>query len=393
MLRLPHRLLAQDRDPVSFYRQDPLEAYLERADWQSDETVWRQLADRGSDAALAAWESQVLLLCEDAAALADAREVVRDSISGEVEDRFTEWLVKRFFRKLPAVSLASFHGAVRAGNLAYLFVTEDGQISWETATGDPRLKDAEGLTEDRAAWRAGVQAGIEQTLAAWQQSVEASTPELLAVVPEAGRETVEELLARSQAGFAQGLRRELDALFMQEEAGFVARRLSDSYSLRRKSEQATAGAVASRLIAETKLETDKAIRALEEGLRGAPDDPAGQARIDPSRWQQSFAVALEAGLAKWDAAEERLLVERVEWELQAGRDYGDGAEAWAAAWKQMEAQRSRWETEIRAVLAEGEAAWREEQAGLVAAIHSAAEEFERSARQAWLHPGRRRSKG
>ena len=190
---------------------------------------------------------------------------------------------------------------------------------------------------------------------------------------------MEELLARSQAGLAQGLRRELDALFMQEEAGFVARRLSDSYSLRRKSEQATAGAVASRLIAETKLETDKAIRALEEGLRGAPDDPAGQARIDPSRWQQSFAVALEAGLAKWDAAEERLLVERVEWELQAGRDYGDGDEAWAAAWKEMEAQRSRWEAEIRAVLAEGEAAWREEQAGLVAAIHSAAEEFERSA--------------
>ena len=72
----------------------------------------------------------MLLLCEDAAALAIAREVVRDLISGEVENRFTEWLVRRFFETLPAVSLAAFHAAVRAGNLAYLYVTEDGQIRW-----------------------------------------------------------------------------------------------------------------------------------------------------------------------------------------------------------------------------------------------------------------------
>ncbi len=164
---------------------------------------------------------------------------------------------------------------------------------------------------------------------------------------------------------------------MQEEAGFVARRLSDRYSLRQKSEDAAAGEVARRLIAETRQETGEAILRLEAELRSAPDDPAGQARIDAARWQSSFAAVLEAGLAKWDAAEERLLVERVEWERAAGRDYVDGEHAWASAWEELSAGRSRWQDDIRAVLAAGEAGWRGEQADLAAAIRSASAELDR----------------
>ena len=91
------------------------------------------------------------------------------------------------------------------------------------------------------------------------------------------------------------------------------------------------------------------------GAAGAPDDPGEASGIDPAAWQRSFAAALEAGLATWDAAEERLLVERVEWELQAGRDYSDGERAWAAAWEELDAPSARqWEAEIRQVLTEGE---------------------------------------
>ncbi len=133
----PQQLGSQGIDPASLYRRDTLEAYLERADRLSNEGAWRTLAERGSDAAFAAWERQALAACGSGVELADARAAVRGLIAGQVEDRWADWLVDRFFRRLPAASLAAFHAAVRAGNLAYLFVTADGRVCLEEATGDP----------------------------------------------------------------------------------------------------------------------------------------------------------------------------------------------------------------------------------------------------------------
>ncbi|MBE3134859.1 MAG: hypothetical protein IMZ55_15435, partial [Acidobacteria bacterium] len=368
---------AQERDPISLLKMSTLEVYLQRADRQSGEQDWLLLAREGSEVAVRAWEREAVLLYETVEGFSLGRREVEQLIAGEIDARFTEWLVKRFFEKLPAASLAAFHSAVQAQNLAFLYRTTDGRIDVEQATGDPLLKTSDGLETDREGWRAGARAGVDEVLASWRASVEASAPELLAAIPVAKREAASAMLAGYGERCAQGLRRELDALFVQEEAGFVARRLSDSYSLRRKSEQATAEAVVSRLILETKDKTAEGIRALEAGLRERPDAPAGVPVIDAEVWQRSFAAALEAGLATWDAAEEKLLVERVEWETRAGRDYSDGERSWAAAYESLRAERSKWEGDIRKVLTAGEEQWRERQGELANAIRAAAAELER----------------
>jgi hypothetical protein len=354
-----------------------LEVYIERADRELEEQEWLLYAREGGEAAVAAWEREAVLLYETAEGLSRGRHEVEQLVAGEIDDRFTEWILRRFFEKLPAASLAPFHAAVQAQNLAFLYRTTDGRIDVELETGDPLLKPADGLETDRESWRAGARAGVEEVLASWRASLEASAPELLAAIPAAKREAASAMLVGYGERCAEGLHRELDALFAQEESGFVARRLSDSYSLRRKSEQATAQAVVSRLILETKEQTAEGIRALEAGLQVQPDAPAGTAEIEAEAWQRSFAAALEAGLATWDAAEEKLLVERVEWETRAGRDYSDGERAWAAAYESLRTERARWEGDIRKILAAGEEQWRERQGELAEAIGAAAAELER----------------
>lgn len=373
-------LSAQEKDPLRAYRPEVLEVYLERADRQKRRENWLKLAEAGGAAAEAAWEQAAALLFESGAALQEARIVIRERISERAAERFAEWLVRRFFEEHAPRSFELLYAAVQQQNLAHLYVTLDGRIQRDSSF-DPMLKDRGGLEQDQELWREAVTASIGAALSQWGQGIEAAVPELLIEAPEERRAALAARVANCAALYREGYRRELDALYQQEQARFMALRSYDQYSLRRKNEEAAAQAVADRLIQGTRQGLTEGIRNLEQGLQEPSESGAGQLQIDSRRWLESFAGAFEAGLDRWDRAERSFLAERVRWERQAGKDYQDGELAWARAFQSLQLERSRWEGQIRRILDSGKAQWAARQAELASAIETASAELDREIQQ------------
>jgi hypothetical protein len=361
--------------------KDSLELYLDRADRESNPEDWLRYAAIGKDEALARWEGAALLaLGSDE--LGAARDALEGSLSGLSADRYREWLVERFSSSLEGESFASLRAAIKGQNDSLLFSYDprDGSLLRDSY-GDPLLKALAGLGEDRATWETKVGEAIDASVAAWRSSFEGAFPELLSLVPESERDALAASAASYADAYAASYRRELEALSLQEERRFVAMRSYDQYSLRKKSEEATAGEVADRLIAESQNATDEGLRRLRESLASDSGGSPGEARIDASAWQASFQRVLETGLATWDKAGERLLAERVEWERDAGKSYLDGEKAWASAYERLRAEQGKWQAELRGLLETGEAAWADKEAELELAIERASSELDREIAQ------------
>jgi len=160
-------LPAQDKDPFQAYRAEVLEVYLDRADLQQRREDWLNISEAGSSAAEAAWEKNAVLLFENGVELQEARRLVQERISCEVEKRFAEWLVRRFLERRALASFDWLYAAVQQQNLSYLYLTDQGKIRRDES-GDPLLKDGSELAEDRARWRQAVQEAIGNSLDEWR---------------------------------------------------------------------------------------------------------------------------------------------------------------------------------------------------------------------------------
>lgn len=85
----------------------------------------------------------------------------------------------------------------------------------------------------------------DEVLAAWQSKVDAD------FAPELGGLLGPEALAKYdeyKGSLEAGLRREMEKVALQGELSLTARRLYDQYSLRKKSESATADAIADQIL-------------------------------------------------------------------------------------------------------------------------------------------------
>ena len=302
---------------------------------------------------------------------------VEEAIGTETGERYREWLVSRFTERAAPADYGLLRDAIARENDSLLLERDaDGSLRRDS-NGDPVLKTLVDFEGDEAAWKASVGKAIDDSVASWRSSFEAVFPELVALVPESERQALEAYGAGYADLCASVYRRELAALSLQEERRFVALRSYDQYSLRKKSEEQTAGAIADRLVAETKVATDEGVRKLRESLAVGGGAGPGEARVDATQWQTSFSRILEAGLSTWDKAGQRLLAERVEWERQAGKDYSEGEGAWAAAYDRLHAEEDRWQAELRGLLDAGREAWANKESELKASIEEASAELEK----------------
>ncbi len=152
-------------------------------------------------------------------------------------------------------------------------------------------------------WRAHVASATNEVLAAWESRVDA------AFAPELGGLLGPEALAKYgeyKGSLEAGLRREMERVALQGELSLTVRRLYDQYSLRKKSESATADAIADQIVRETRAQTDEGIAAdqigagAESGLRGF-QRPFDRCAAMVGKLQDS----IREGLSKWDSAEEK----------------------------------------------------------------------------------------
>lgn len=343
--------------------------------------AWLDAARAGSAAYLSRWERDAAALYDDPSEFAEAAARLGAWIKADLAERFGAWLRDRFLGRGASVLRAKVaEGAARANRARLYLIDEQGRPSYDAA-GDPVYRrELEGLAEDGEAWRGiahGARDAAVEGYGAWLCERRA---ELLAFLPEGEREGLEAALGRASSSALERATRELDALLEREERLFVARRTSDSWSLRRKSDSEAASEIASRLLAEVGAACDASIRSLSarvEAAGGAAD--VAELSATGTAWLDAFKEQFDRGLASWREAEERFMIRRIEWEREAGAAYERGDRAWAEAYARLDSRRLAWEAEASSLLRSGEEAFARAGAELEANIARARAEFERDA--------------
>ncbi|HOX91860.1 MAG TPA: hypothetical protein PLC54_02990, partial [Spirochaetales bacterium] len=365
--------------PVKGFDVPHLEFSLAQAERATEPETWLELANEALSRCLALWELAALDLYPDPADLAQARFELKDWTMERVAQRYASWLEDRFFGAQAARLRASVARAAQKANSRYLYITSDTGAPLFDASGNPMYKrpgDGSDAQSDEKAWREEGQASIEAAIADGALAMEALRPELLSAVPEGERWRFNDALSKAFSAAVGRCTRELDAMLDREERLFVARRTSDVWSLRQKSESQAAGEVARRLAEQTASECAEGLRLLEQRIESA-EAGTGDLNLAGREWLKAFEEQFDRGLQAWTEAEAGFMARRMEWEVGANEAWDQGNLAWAQAFGILEEEQKLWELSAQELLESGAKAFSEAEQSLRAEMQSARQEFVR----------------
>ncbi|MCL2233385.1 MAG: hypothetical protein FWB99_09960, partial [Treponema sp.] len=357
-----------------------LDYQFDRADRESSPDRWMEEARRGIIAARTVWAEMIPEVFLDAQAEAQFTEWSEQ----ELERRFTRWLLERFFGSaLEVPSAAVFRETGEAGKSFIYFTGEDGTILYDPNTGEPRVirpgdKDYD-FAENLLSWREITRAAADREVQDYQVGLMEKYPELLMYISTERKEAFEAKLAAAGEQAVLSLKHEFEATLAREERYFTAQRLGDVWSLRKKSEDRSASAIGTMLIEEARLACADGIASIEARIEAARADGVDLV-LAGNQWLEEYREQFRRGLEAWEAAEERFLLRRIEWELSAEQTFYEGMETWNAVFLRFEEERRKWEDEARLLFLEGEGFFAQASQTLEEAIAAAKVEFEKDAR-------------
>jgi hypothetical protein len=373
-------VFGETKPDVRGFNSGVFDYHFRKADRERIPERWMAEARQGIVMARNAWELTAAELYGDKVLLEEAGKTIEAWSEAELEERFTAWLLRRFFSAGIAEQTEHSAQAIREKNLALVYhLDENGRIRYDEETGDPlviRPHETGGYLEgDRNQWRENTREIINAGTAQYEARLIALFPELLEYVPEKNREAFAEKLWNITDKAVAGRQKEFEALAAREERLFVARRTGDVWSLRKKSEDEAAIMITTQLIEETEILCAQGIAALETRIEAA-ETGNGDLVLAGAEWLEAYREQFERGLKAWADAEERFFVRRIEWEQEAGRYYLEGEEAWSNAFERFEQQRRNWEAKTKVLFESGAAIFRLASENLEAAIAGAKAEFE-----------------
>ncbi len=300
-----------------------------------------------------------------------------EQYNNELLDRLLNWSGSKLKEMLPTADIFEFLKTIDEANLEYLFETDDeGNIVYDDK-GDPELQKADGLTGEKAAWDTLLLEKIDEIVELWEEQANVVYEELLSKFSGEVRDAAVNKLTVSFNQYKMGIEREYANIYRQAENSFLFMRLKDSFSLKIKSDEASAEVIVNDLINETQNEIDTGITRLLAGLTENNEEiTVNGVSVNPDDWLESFREAFVAGLDKWDSAEEQLLTERITWDRQTAVDFFEGEQAWTEAFKLLREARRHWEDEIANIIAEGQRIWDNKREEIVQAINQAKLEIE-----------------
>ena len=349
------------------------------SDFRRDFLARMEVADRGPDPEL--WNS----LFRGASIASDPRE--REELSRIAEHRFSRWLERRKDALVSSPGLGDFIRALREADLGLILEHDGAGRVLRDLKGDPLFKGPDGFAADEETRRRRVEESAEALFAAWEKEARAESQELLTSLPPGLAEKAAPVMALGIAESLLAARREFERVSRLAESRFIAARLADSFSLRKKSEDAGSGAVAPRLAAETEITLAAGLERLLSGLPRGLEDAPESIRPDPETWKEDFRREFEAGLEAWSRAEERFLASRLAWETRAGETFQQAEDSWRSAEEDFIRSRESWFSRMEEIERVGSRAWEESLASFradyqlaMAELASAAEERMRGLR-------------
>ncbi|MDR2103915.1 MAG: M23 family metallopeptidase [Treponema sp.] len=380
----PGEIFAQTHPDVLGFDLNVFTYHFDRADREITPEQWLNEARRGINLARVSWERMAAELYGEPGAVQAAERRIEEWSESELETRFTQWLLRGYFGEAAGELAQRVALEIGETNRLYLFHTdEEGRVQYDPDTGDPLVirpgEEGRDMVIDRQKWRQQVEAAISAGVGEYKSKLAEFYPELLAYIPAGRRTDFEDKLEETVLTASLMIQREFEGLAAREERLFIARRMGDVFSLRRKSDDEAASMITAQLIGETEALCAQGIADLEERIEAA-EGGAGDLALAGTEWLEAYREQFERGLKAWEEAEERFFIRRIEWEQEAGKQYTEGEETWSAAFVRFEQERRNWETKSKALFESGERLFQRASENLERAIAEAKAEFETDAK-------------
>ena len=355
----------QDFDERS--KQDA-ERFVDRASRLNDRDAWTNYVELGIASEFIEWEEEAL-------------EQVRQEFQNIDEDENLDDDQKEFEKDLIRAQYEAAALAWEADAEDYLF-TERGEYRAEAAevTVDEIteeeyaaiIADAEATLNataelDLTAWDAAIAIGRDALETRFEDSLAA---EMTRIRGENTGLTGDELAAFNAALTAKEaeVRSEFNTrdhfYVLSSRNSYVARKRADDVSARLLAEQQSADSVGDQIIdeatdqvsAQTNDLIDEANNEINT-LTDVPDfDPASLDEL-AGNWEAKMEAVVDAGLRRWEQAEEQLYSSRIAWLNESKRTREEGEAIWKANHEKLKAARTTWLEELQAKVEEGRLAW------------------------------------
>jgi hypothetical protein len=381
----PAAVFAQPNQPSSLgevkgFNRSIFDSHFSRADREISPERWLAEAKLGVSQALYAWELTASRLYEDPQAFEEEKNKVEKWSDEELEKRFSQWLIGRFFGNAAEKALMNLSSSLGEIQKNYSWrLDEEGNIVFNDKTGDPLIirPDEEGreFSRDFLLWRSDADEIIRKSGASFDTVLLNLYPELLEYIPDEMHETILAIIGETGASISASIKREFENIAAREERIFTSRRTKDIRSLHKKSEDGSAKMFTEKLVAETEEACRQGIEELTIRIEQA-DAGVGDLALMGEDWLRLYREQFEKGLKAWEDAEERFFIRRIEWEQESFKLFSEGEETWFAAFNQFEEERQKWELKAKELFQSGEALFKNISEDFQRSIDEARNEFE-----------------
>jgi len=351
---VPHSGLTE----IKGFNKSVLDSHFSRADREINPERWLSQAALGITQAVCAWEMIALSLYDDPLLFNDARNSIEKFSNEEMEKRFSQWLLGRFFGKASEAALTDLLLMFDENQKTYSWhLDNEGNILFDDKTGDPliiRPNDADReFSRDLLLWNTEAEEIIKYSERSFDDVMIILFPELLAYIPFELRESMSKVIFETAEIKNAAIKQEFENIAAREERIFSNRRTRDIWSLRSKSENEAARIITDKLIAETEETCRIGIEELNIKIEQAAAGN-GDLAILGEEWLRIYKEQFDRGLKAWEDAEKRFFIRRVEWEQESLQLFLQGDESWRAAFNQFEEERQKWELKSKELFQAGE---------------------------------------
>ena len=365
---------------VKGFNRSVFDSHFSRADREINPERWLAEAKLGVSQALYAWELTASRLYEDPQAFEEEKNKVEKWSDEELEKRFSQWLLGRFFGGVTEKAFMNLSSSLGEIQKNYSWrLDEEGNIVFDDKTGDPLIirPDDEGreFSLDLLKWRNDADKIVKTGGVSFDTVMLNLYPELLEYIPAEMRETILAIINETGDSLSSSVKREFENIAAREERIFTSRRTRDIWSLRRKSDDEAAKLFTEKLVAETEKACKQGIEELTARIEQA-EAGAGDLSLMGEEWLRLYREQFEKGLKAWEEAEERFFIRRIEWEQESFRLFSEGEEIWFAAFNQFEEERQKWELKAKELFQSGETLFKNLSEDFQKNIADAKKEFE-----------------
>jgi len=346
------------RGEVKGFNGNVFDNSFSRADREINPERWLAEAKLGLSQAIYSWELIARGLYEDPSLFEEAKNSLEKWGGEELEARFSDWLIGRFFGAAAEKTILEFSQNFSDTQKKYSWHLDgEGNVVFDDTTGDPLVirpdEDGREFSRDIVKWRNDAKTIINASSASHENIIARLFPELLAYIPPEKRESMTALIYETVSVKNNAIKREFENIAAREERIFTSRRTRDIWSLRNKSENEAAKLFTEKLIAETGEICKAGIEELNVRIEQA-EAGAGDLALLGEEWLRLYREQFERGLKAWEEAEERFFVRRIEWEQDSFKLFSEGEEVWLSAFKQFEEERKKWELNAKELFGAGE---------------------------------------